>query len=121
MPLPPKPTAARDRTCPGHLLVLVCDAAQRHLLCAETALEAGRIQAAGACIRRAQCILVEVMDSVDRAAGSDLSEALAGLCQDLINGLSEASAFADEARVRSARRQLLRMRDALAREHGFPA
>lgn len=111
-PPSPVPNQATSRSCAGGLLVMVCDAALRHAVCAEVAHRAERHESARASRARAQGILLELMVSVDQAAEPDLSEAVRTACQHLINDLAEA---AGPGWFRRVRRNLSRLRDALAR------
>lgn len=92
----------REGAFAGRLAALLLEAALRHIRAGAEAMEAGRNADAGASLREASRIIIDLHTALDRDGSPELSAALAPIYRWVCLRLNDAALLGDSTRAREA-------------------
>jgi flagellar protein FliS len=98
----------------GQLLLMAYDGALRFLRLAASAMEQKRFEEQNTNITKAQAIILELLNSLDHTANSQLADALDRLYRYMYDQLIEANVHDKLESLREVERQLLDLRETWA-------
>jgi flagellar protein FliS len=102
-------TASRER-----LMVLLFEAALRHIRASASAFDGGRPEGAAVPLKKATDIVTELMTTLDRSRDPELADRLGGIYGFVCDRLIEASTSLSAAPVREAERAFAPIVDGFA-------
>jgi len=112
VPRVPKRAASAPDPAAGRLAALLLETALRHIRAGAAAMEAGREEAAGASLREAARIIIDLHAALDPDASPALAGALAPVYRWVCFRLKDATLLHDAAAAREAERAFEPLADA---------